>query len=383
MTVKKQKAEEPRKPAKKTCRNKTMGESEESTTGKMDPSLIGEIMKNDVYSPDLKINSHAIEAFKLFFGNRNLNGLVVDCPDQKMYDSLAKTLENIFDGHVTTFYSLEMENIKDYFRQAVFIRFKTNVDIFEGEVTNIKITRHEDKEVTGIELVLKTNKASKTVTVDKYMIDAVVNVNVGDVIYIEPTAGFIKRLGRSESCANEFDLEGDKYVQLNKTPVHLRKERSTIINLHDIDYAINKYNECILDAARSRTDEIVEEYIESGIASFLDSCLIIKSIELFSAAQLCALSEYVTHMPWIKLVLIGDLTKVDVSACPKFPKVSVISAENPLDVLRSKHKNFTDFSKYVEKYIGKINLEVLCDIVNVSADPEDFTELVESQLLRK
>lgn len=39
---------------------------------------------------------------------------------------------------------------------------------------------------------------------------------VGDVIYIEASSGAVKRVGRSDAHATEFDLEAEEYVPLPK-----------------------------------------------------------------------------------------------------------------------------------------------------------------------
>ena len=39
---------------------------------------------------------------------------------------------------------------------------------------------------------------------------------VGDVIYIESNSGAVKRQGRSDTFATEFDLEAEEYVPLPK-----------------------------------------------------------------------------------------------------------------------------------------------------------------------
>lgn len=49
-------------------------------------------------------------------------------------------------------------------------------------------------------------------------------VVVGDVIYIEANSGAVKRVGRSDAYATEFDLEAEEYVALPKGEVHKRKE---------------------------------------------------------------------------------------------------------------------------------------------------------------
>jgi len=51
-----------------------------------------------------------------------------------------------------------------------------------------------------------------------------VQVAVGDVIYIEANSGAVKRVGRSDAFATEFDLEAEEYVPLPKGEVHKKKE---------------------------------------------------------------------------------------------------------------------------------------------------------------
>lgn len=51
-----------------------------------------------------------------------------------------------------------------------------------------------------------------------------VQVAVGDVIYIESNSGAVKRVGRSDAFATEFDLEAEEYVPLPKGEVHKKKE---------------------------------------------------------------------------------------------------------------------------------------------------------------
>ena len=41
-------------------------------------------------------------------------------------------------------------------------------------------------------------------------------VHVGDVIYIEANSGAVKRVGRCDAYATEFDLEAEEYVPLPK-----------------------------------------------------------------------------------------------------------------------------------------------------------------------
>lgn len=62
-------------------------------------------------------------------------------------------------------------------------------------------------------------------------------VAVGDVIYIEATSGGVKRVGRSDAYAAEYDLEAEEYVPLPKGDVHKKKEIVQDVTLHDLDVA--------------------------------------------------------------------------------------------------------------------------------------------------
>lgn len=46
----------------------------------------------------------------------------------------------------------------------------------------------------------------------------------GDIIYIEANSGAVKRVGRCDVYASEFDLEADEFVPLPKGDVHKQKE---------------------------------------------------------------------------------------------------------------------------------------------------------------
>jgi RuvB-like protein 1 (pontin 52) len=59
----------------------------------------------------------------------------------------------------------------------------------------------------------------------------IVQVAVGDVIYIEANSGAVKRVGRSDAFATEFDLEAEEYVPLPKGEVHKKKEIVQVFHL--------------------------------------------------------------------------------------------------------------------------------------------------------
>lgn len=63
-------------------------------------------------------------------------------------------------------------------------------------------------------------------------------VAVGDVIYIEANSGAVKRVGRSDAFATEFDLEAEEYVPLPKGEVHKKKEIVQVCTLAEQTYSI-------------------------------------------------------------------------------------------------------------------------------------------------
>ena len=53
-------------------------------------------------------------------------------------------------------------------------------------------------------------------------------------MYIEANSGAVKRVGRSDAYATEFDLEAEEYVPLPKGDVHKKKEVVQDVTLHDL-----------------------------------------------------------------------------------------------------------------------------------------------------
>jgi RuvB-like protein 1 (pontin 52) len=53
-------------------------------------------------------------------------------------------------------------------------------------------------------------------------------VEVGDVIYIEANSGAVKRMGRSDTFATEFDLEVRRVVLTSGLPLHYSRLASMV-----------------------------------------------------------------------------------------------------------------------------------------------------------
>jgi RuvB-like protein 1 (pontin 52) len=122
-------------------------------------------------------------------------------------------------------------------------------------------------------------------------------VEVGDVIYIEANSGAVKRQGRSDGYATEFDLEAEEYVPLPKGEVHKKKEVVQDVTLHDLDAAnakpqggqdvlsmmgqlLKPKKTEITDKLRREINKVVDKYIDQGIAELVPGVLFIDEIHM-------------------------------------------------------------------------------------------------------
>ena len=120
---------------------------------------------------------------------------------------------------------------------------------------------------------------------------------VGDVIYIEANSGAVKRLGRSDAFATEFDLEAEEYVPLPKGDVHKRKEVIQDVTLHDLDAAnarpqggqdilsmmgqlMKPKKTEITEKLRKEINKVVNKYIDEGIAELVPGVLFIDEVHM-------------------------------------------------------------------------------------------------------
>lgn len=137
------------------------------------------------------------------------------------------------------------EVLMENFRRAIGLRIKEIKEVYEGEVTEITPVETENpfggygKSVSHVIIGLKTVKATKSLKLDPVIYEQLQKekVQVGDVIYIEANTGAVKRQGRSDSFATEYDLEAEQYVPLPKGDVHKKKEIVQDVTLHDLDVA--------------------------------------------------------------------------------------------------------------------------------------------------
>eukprot|EP00298_Acanthocystis_sp_HF-20_P001469 c11888_g1_i3.p1 GENE.c11888_g1_i3~~c11888_g1_i3.p1 ORF type:complete len:470 (+),score=206.59 c11888_g1_i3:33-1412(+) len=197
------------------------------------------------------------------------------------------------------------EVLMENFRRAIGLRIKEVKEVYEGEVVELTPEETEDplggygKTVAHVIITLKTNKGTKQLKLDPSIYEGIQKekVRVGDVIYIEANSGAVKRVGRSDAFATEFDLESETYVPLPKGEVHKKKEIVQDVTLHDLDIAnakpqggqdivslmgqLSKPKKTeITEKLRKEINKVVNHYIEQGIAELVPGVLFIDEVHM-------------------------------------------------------------------------------------------------------
>lgn len=108
------------------------------------------------------------------------------------------------------------EVLMENFRRSIGLRIRETKEVYEGEVTELAPVEVEHptmngygKTISNVVIGLKTAKGTKQLKLDPSIYESLQKekVEVGDVIYIEANSGAVKRQGRSDTFATEFDLE--------------------------------------------------------------------------------------------------------------------------------------------------------------------------------
>ena len=197
------------------------------------------------------------------------------------------------------------EILMENFRRAIGLRIKENKEVYEGEVTELTPEETEStsggygKVISHVVIGLKTVKGTKQLKLDPSIYDAMQkeNVQVGDVIYIEANSGSVKRVGRCDAYATEFDLEAEEYVPLPKGDVHKKKEIVQDVTLHDLDSAnakpqggndimsvmgqmIKTKKTEITEKLRQEINKVVNRYIDTGVAELVPGVLFIDEVHM-------------------------------------------------------------------------------------------------------
>lgn len=194
-----------------------------------------------------------------------------------------------------------MEN----FRRAIGIRIKESKEVYEGEVTELNTEETENplggygKTISHVIIGLKTTKGSKQLRLDPSIYEGLQKEKItkGDVIYIEANSGAVKRVGRSDAFATEYDLDAESYVPLPKGDVHKKKEIVQDVTLHDLDIAnvrpqggqdiasmmgqIMKPKKTeITEKLRTEINKVVNRYIDQGVAELIPGVLFVDEVHM-------------------------------------------------------------------------------------------------------
>merc|ERR1711988_1323961 len=197
------------------------------------------------------------------------------------------------------------EVLMENFRRAIGLRIKETKEVYEGEVTELTPEEAENplggygKTIANVVIGLKTTKGTKQLKLDPSIYEAIqkAKISTGDVIYIEANSGAVKRVGRSDSYATEFDLEAEEYVPLPKGDVHKKKEIVQDVSLHDLDTAnakpqggqdiVSVMNNMlkprkteITEKLRLEINKVVNRYIDQGVAELVPGVLFIDEVHM-------------------------------------------------------------------------------------------------------
>lgn len=205
-------------------------------------------------------------------------------------------------------YSVEVkktEALMENFRRAIGLRIKETKEVYEGEVTELTPEDAENplggygKTISHVVVGLKSAKGTKTLRLDPTIYESIQRekVQVGDVIYIESNTGAVKRVGRSDAYATEYDLETEEYVPLPKGEVHKKKEIVQDVTLYDLDLAnarpqggqdvvsmmgqlMKPKKTEITEKLRLEVNKVVAKYIDQGVAELVPGVLFIDEVNM-------------------------------------------------------------------------------------------------------
>ena len=197
------------------------------------------------------------------------------------------------------------EILMENFRRAIGLRIKETKEVYEGEITELTPAETESttggygKTVSHVIIGLKTTKGTKQLKLDPSIYEGLQKEKcaVGDVIYIEANNGGVKRVGRSDAYATEFDLEAEEYVPLPKGEVHKKKEVVQDVTLHDLDMAnarpqggqdimsmmasMGKTKKTeVTEKLRAEINKVVNGYIDQGVAELVPGVLFIDEVHM-------------------------------------------------------------------------------------------------------
>ncbi|KAJ9661253.1 RuvB ATP-dependent DNA helicase pontin [Coniosporium apollinis] len=205
-------------------------------------------------------------------------------------------------------YSTEIkktEALMENFRRAIGLRVRETKEVYEGEVTELTPEEAENplgsygRTISHLLITLKSARGTKKLRLDPSIYEAIQKeqVRLGDVIYIEANTGAVKRVGRSDAYATEFDLEAEEYVPIPKGDVHKKKEVVQDVTLHDLDVAnarpqggqdimsmmgqlMKPKKTEITEKLRAEINKVVQKYIDQNVAELIPGVLFIDEVHM-------------------------------------------------------------------------------------------------------
>ncbi len=183
------------------------------------------------------------------------------------------------------------------------LRVKETKEVYEGEVIELTPEEAENplggygRTISHLLISLKATRGTKKLRLDPSIYEAIQKerVRLGDVVYIEANTGAVKRVGRSDAYATEFDLEAEEYVPIPKGDVHKKKEIVQGVTLHDLDIAnarpqggqdimsmmgqlMKPRKTEITEKLRLEINKVVSKYIDQGVAELVPGVLFIDEV---------------------------------------------------------------------------------------------------------
>ena len=208
------------------------------------------------------------------------------------------------------------EALMENFRRAIGLRVQETKEVYEGEVTELTPEEAENplgsygRTISHLIVTLRSARGTKKLRLDPSIYEAISKerVRVGDVIYIEANTGAVKRVGRSDAFATEFDLEAEEYVPVPKGEVHKKKQVVQDVTLHDLDIAnarpqggqdvmsmmgqlMKPRKTEITDKLRGEINKVVNKYIDQGVAELVPGVLFIDEVRPPSSFLLPSISH--------------------------------------------------------------------------------------------
>ncbi|KAF1951042.1 TIP49-domain-containing protein [Byssothecium circinans] len=245
-------------------------------------------------------------------------------------------------------YSAEVkktEALMENFRRAIGLRVKETKEVYEGEVTELTPEEAENplggygRTISHLLITMKATRGTKKLRLDPSIYEAIQKerVRLGDVIYIEANTGAVKRVGRSDAYATEFDLEAEEYVPIPKGDVHKKKEIVQDVTLHDLDVAnarpqggqdimsmmgqlMKPKKTEITEKLRLEINKVVSKYIDQGVAELVPGVLFIDEVHMLDLEAFTFLNRALESTLSPLVILASNRGLTPIRGAPNLPK---------------------------------------------------------------